>query len=965
MRHKKGWMKMKLGNRYLAIALAVMLALTSMVSLGTVTVSADDVHVFYVSTTGNDSNNGSIDAPWKTLLFASRHVSAGDTVYVRGGTYPDDSIWSYATGTETSPITMKAYQNEVPVITGSGMYSQIIHFQADTKYWLLEGITTDNTSGTTPVYIADTNNITLRNCSFKNNAGNASTIMQLNTSSYITIEGCTFDTTGGDLIGGDGEGDGIYINGSNHSLILNNYFTRCGHYAMDLKDNNDAGVTTSFNNIIRNNLIEQHWSGGIGLIFKAHNNVVENNRIYYVGEGCTYPKTGIQLAADKNIIRNNIIGWASNGGPATVGNISNPISILSYRLNGCDQNASDNRVYNNVTYKNGGKSLMVSEKHATVITGNKVLNNIFYHDKVGGTKEDWWPAGNWSMLVETYHSTTYQDWQTGFPRKNYFNNNLWMYADAQGDHPGIKLFYFDGGQDGGKAWDKTLSEIQASYPTYFFGNKEQNPGFVNADNGDFRLASNSPAIDAGAHLTKTVLSGTNTTTVKVDDALFFTDGYGIAQGDQVKIGNNPLVTITAIDYDTNTLTVSAPVTFSMGAAVDLPYNGTAPDLGASEYYANSTPMPSLVPTSTSVPTSTPAPTPTAAPFAAQKWYQNFESSNGFSAGTTASVALDSGSANAGGSKSVKMTANEDGKPATNYVAITPQAGESIDITAYSYLSFYVKDTQGNNTTMVTLVDSNGKTWTGWAVDSSVQNAWTKINLDLNAAEKSYGAMDIAKSNIKEIRLGEWNTGTYYFDDIYFAQLANDSIPSFSTSLPTATPIATPTATPTLKDTIAPKAPAVNTIDDNDKAVTGKTEAGALVTVKKGSIILNKGYASTNGSYSIKIASQKAGTVLYVTAKDAAGNLSIATKVTVKDGTPPSAPVVNVVKSSAKIVTGKAEAGALITVKRGNTVLNKGYANTKGSFLITIAPQKKGTVLYITAKDKAGNISTARKVVVIK
>jgi beta-galactosidase len=37
---------------------------------------------------------------------------------------------------------------------------------------------------------------------------------------------------------------------------------------------------------------------------------------------------------------------------------------------------------------------------------------------------------------------------------------------------------------------------------------------------------------------------------------------------------------------------------------------------------------------------------------------------------------------------------------------------------------------------------------------------------------------INKSAIKEIRIGEWNPGTYYIDDAYFAQNASDAVPAF-------------------------------------------------------------------------------------------------------------------------------------------------------------------------------------------
>jgi len=44
---------------------------------------------YYVSTTGNNSNNGSLSSPWQTIQFGVNQLSAGDTLFIRGGNYPE------------------------------------------------------------------------------------------------------------------------------------------------------------------------------------------------------------------------------------------------------------------------------------------------------------------------------------------------------------------------------------------------------------------------------------------------------------------------------------------------------------------------------------------------------------------------------------------------------------------------------------------------------------------------------------------------------------------------------------------------------------------------------------------------------------------------------------------------------------------------------------------------------------
>lgn len=65
------------------------------------------------------------------------------------------------------------------------------------------------------------------------------------------------------------------------------------------------------------------------------------------------------------------------------------------------------------------------------------------------------------------------------------------------------------------------------------------------------------------------------------------------------------------------------------------------------------------------------------------------------------------------------------------------------------------------------------------------------------------------------------------------------------------------------------------------------------------------------------------------------------------------------------VTGTAEANSTIVVKEGKDTIGIGKTDEDGKFTISIEKQQKGTNLYVTAKDKAGNVSAATKVTVSK
>jgi MYXO-CTERM domain-containing protein len=96
---------------------AALVVLTALLAAGTA--RATD---YYVATTGSDSNAGTMAAPWATLQKAATTAVAGDTVWIRGGTYlittPANSgagVNFSKSGTSAANINYFAYQGEVPV----------------------------------------------------------------------------------------------------------------------------------------------------------------------------------------------------------------------------------------------------------------------------------------------------------------------------------------------------------------------------------------------------------------------------------------------------------------------------------------------------------------------------------------------------------------------------------------------------------------------------------------------------------------------------------------------------------------------------------------------------------------------------------------------------------------------------------------------------------------------------------
>jgi hypothetical protein len=77
---------------------------------------------FYVATNGSDSNPGTLAQPFLTIAKAAGVMVAGDTCYIRGGTYRE-TVTPGSSGSAALPITYCPYNNEVVTISGANVVS--------------------------------------------------------------------------------------------------------------------------------------------------------------------------------------------------------------------------------------------------------------------------------------------------------------------------------------------------------------------------------------------------------------------------------------------------------------------------------------------------------------------------------------------------------------------------------------------------------------------------------------------------------------------------------------------------------------------------------------------------------------------------------------------------------------------------------------------------------------------------
>ena len=102
--------------------------------------SKEEVNTYYVSTQGNDENDGSIDKPWKSIQKANKAMAndandgfllPGDKILFKTGEQFEGNLLINRSGTTEKPIEVSSYGlGEKPIISGSGNIEGGDYFEA-------------------------------------------------------------------------------------------------------------------------------------------------------------------------------------------------------------------------------------------------------------------------------------------------------------------------------------------------------------------------------------------------------------------------------------------------------------------------------------------------------------------------------------------------------------------------------------------------------------------------------------------------------------------------------------------------------------------------------------------------------------------------------------------------------------------------------------------------------------------
>jgi len=520
-----------------------------------VPVRAGEFYVDQNHPDASDQNPGSVAEPWRTIARANRTLVAGDTVYIKAGTYRDDTIAPVHSGTsEDGRITYRSYGDDTVVIS---------------------------------------------------NAVNQAVGLRLDAASYITVHGITFSQQHRFLLIGNGSSNntvaycnfddarltdgavatwaGSAIRGSSqHNWIHHCRFSRYGYYnADDIGCVLDIGSESDRADETRYNLIEDSvfFHGGhhvVGVYGKY--NVIRFN--YFHNEpwsmGTAASDRGAVLYGNRNL---SFSGYSENGGRNLfegnrVGYSSDPSD--NNGASGVALNSSGNIVRHNAFFHNNsaGVSMSVTRSYLQSVRHNRVYHNTFFNNGHNpGNPTDHMSSGigfgiySGALVVEDNafvnnllyaHRIPFGEYNINTPDRRGLIAAQLLANNWDGDTQGDPLFV-DARTESGDPTDATAP--------------------------DLRLQASSPCIDKGTYLTTIVSPAGSGTSFVVVDAGYFTDGWGISgvQGDEIQLfGTSQAARVASINYETNAITVDRHVSWVQHQGVCLAYEGSAPDVGAYE-----------------------------------------------------------------------------------------------------------------------------------------------------------------------------------------------------------------------------------------------------------------------------------------------------------------------------------------------------------------------------------------------
>lgn len=329
------------------LLLAVLITAVTLVG-GILSPRAAIAATYYVATNGDDANSGTQSQPFRSIARGLSALKAGDTLYIRSGTYAesiDSNAQTIPAGTSWSnPVTIAAYPGETMTLRPPG--GSVINIAASyVQYVIFDGLIMDGTNTNFPIGGNGGHHVRFQNGEVKN--GRASGILTGgNNNEFINLK---IHTNGSSKLD-----HGLYIFGSNNLIERNEIYNNAG-YGVHL------------------------YYGGGGV----NNNIVRSNISHNNGTAGDVSSAGILLASgDGNLAYNNILygnpyGIQVSYSASNTKVYNNTVSANTYLGVDIYTSSSGAIIKNNILYQNGGA---ISDLGSGTVRSNNLTTNPLFVD---------------------------------------------------------------------------------------------------------------------------------------------------------------------------------------------------------------------------------------------------------------------------------------------------------------------------------------------------------------------------------------------------------------------------------------------------------------------------------------------------------------------------------------------------------------------------------------------------------
>jgi parallel beta-helix repeat protein len=303
-------------------------------------VYASNGKTYYVSSQGNDNDDGSLERPYKTVQKGLDQLKPGDTLEIRGGIYHETTDVYNKNGSQDAWFTVKNYKDEEVTMTGDykvnwgGKIAPDAITLNNSSYWKIQGIKMTQYTGA-GVYITnnsrfiDMSDLVIWDLDYPIYRPYGTSGIDGESSSYCSVKNCKIYNIG--LKVDRPKDHGIYIGyGAYNWTFENNDIHDAAGAAIQLYGSPNGGSNCT---IINNRLYNNH-AYGIAIGSNATKNTINNN-VFYGNNWC-----------DVYMLEESTNNWFKNNLFLTGYN--------NYNVQLTDATSVDNYFDFNTYYKNNG-----------------------------------------------------------------------------------------------------------------------------------------------------------------------------------------------------------------------------------------------------------------------------------------------------------------------------------------------------------------------------------------------------------------------------------------------------------------------------------------------------------------------------------------------------------------------------------------------------------------------------------